>query len=130
MAIYQTRQNLPQYPIYIYILHFIFSITFENIWIFFKVLKTRRFSCKYGYFGVALNFYFKEIHINHMVCFPQGVLLGLSNTAGVLAGVIGTAATGYTLQHGMFQYNICIKASIRRHFFIFLILSHILRIMV
>jgi hypothetical protein len=27
-------------------------------------------------------------------------LLGLSNTAGVLAGVLGTAATGYILQHG------------------------------
>lgn len=32
--------------------------------------------------------------------FLQGVLLGLSNTAGVLAGVLGTAATGYILQHG------------------------------
>ena len=33
---------------------------------------------------------------------PQysGVLLGLSNTAGVLAGVLGTAATGYILAHG------------------------------
>lgn len=31
----------------------------------------------------------------------QGVLLGLSNTAGVLAGVFGTAATGYILQRGM-----------------------------
>ncbi|CAA6669452.1 unnamed protein product [Spirodela intermedia] len=30
----------------------------------------------------------------------KGVLLGLSNTAGVLAGVFGTAATGYLLQHG------------------------------
>uniref|UniRef100_A0A803KRL8 Major facilitator superfamily (MFS) profile domain-containing protein n=1 Tax=Chenopodium quinoa TaxID=63459 RepID=A0A803KRL8_CHEQI len=30
----------------------------------------------------------------------QGILLGLSNTAGVLAGVLGTAATGYILQHG------------------------------
>lgn len=27
-------------------------------------------------------------------------MLGLSNTAGVLAGVLGTAATGYILQHG------------------------------
>jgi ACS family sodium-dependent inorganic phosphate cotransporter len=27
-------------------------------------------------------------------------LLGLSNTAGVLAGVFGTAATGYILQRG------------------------------
>lgn len=35
------------------------------------------------------------------LCFPpQGVLLGLSNTAGVLAGVFGTAATGYILQRG------------------------------
>jgi ACS family sodium-dependent inorganic phosphate cotransporter len=31
----------------------------------------------------------------------QGVLLGLSNTAGVFAGVFGTAATGYILQHGI-----------------------------
>lgn len=30
----------------------------------------------------------------------QGVLLGLSNTAGVLAGVFGTAATGFILQRG------------------------------
>lgn len=29
-----------------------------------------------------------------------GVLLGLSNTAGVLAGVLGTAATGFILQKG------------------------------
>lgn len=29
-----------------------------------------------------------------------GVLLGMSNTAGVLAGVFGTAATGYILKHG------------------------------
>jgi ACS family sodium-dependent inorganic phosphate cotransporter len=35
-----------------------------------------------------------------LVIFFQGVLLGLSNTAGVLAGVFGTAATGYILQHG------------------------------
>ncbi|GLT48786.1 hypothetical protein SLA2020_223860 [Shorea laevis] len=34
-----------------------------------------------------------------MAC-SQGVLPGLSNTAGVLAGVFGTAATGYILQHG------------------------------
>uniref|UniRef100_A0A0D9XH22 Major facilitator superfamily (MFS) profile domain-containing protein n=1 Tax=Leersia perrieri TaxID=77586 RepID=A0A0D9XH22_9ORYZ len=34
-----------------------------------------------------------------MAC-SQGVLLGLSNTAGVLAGVFGTAATGYILQKG------------------------------
>ncbi|GLT36806.1 hypothetical protein SLA2020_111610 [Shorea laevis] len=30
----------------------------------------------------------------------SGVLLGLSNMAGVLAGAFGTAATGYILQHG------------------------------
>ncbi|XP_048631291.1 ascorbate transporter, chloroplastic-like [Brassica napus] len=30
----------------------------------------------------------------------RGVLLGLLNTAGVLAGVFGTAATGYILQRG------------------------------
>ena len=29
-----------------------------------------------------------------------GVLLGMSNTAGVLAGVFGTAATGYILKTG------------------------------
>lgn len=28
------------------------------------------------------------------------MLLGLSNTAGVLAGVLGTAATGFILQNG------------------------------
>ncbi|KAG6789391.1 hypothetical protein POTOM_005488 [Populus tomentosa] len=33
-------------------------------------------------------------------CNAVGVLLGLSNTAGVLAGVFGTASTGYILQHG------------------------------
>jgi hypothetical protein len=30
----------------------------------------------------------------------SGVLLGISNTAGVLAGVLGTAATGYMLEVG------------------------------
>lgn len=35
----------------------------------------------------------------------QGVLLGLSNTAGVLAGVFGTAATGYILQKGTTKVN-------------------------
>ncbi len=30
----------------------------------------------------------------------SGVLLGMSNTAGVLAGVLGTAATGYILKNG------------------------------
>ncbi|XP_002979008.2 sodium-dependent phosphate transport protein 1, chloroplastic [Selaginella moellendorffii] len=42
------------------------------------------------------------LYSNHQDIGPRyaGVLLGLSNTAGVLAGVIGTAATGYILQHG------------------------------
>ena len=30
----------------------------------------------------------------------SGVLLGMSNTAGVLAGVLGTATTGYILKNG------------------------------
>lgn len=50
------------------------------------------------------NLYYKQIHkvLNGGYLLPvfQGVLLGLSNTAGVLAGVFGTAATGYILQHG------------------------------
>lgn len=42
------------------------------------------------------------LYSNHQDIGPRyaGVLLGLSNTAGVLAGVFGTAFTGYTLQHG------------------------------
>ncbi|CAA7406411.1 unnamed protein product [Spirodela intermedia] len=42
------------------------------------------------------------LYSNHQDLAPRysGVLLGLSNTAGVLAGVFGTAATGYLLQHG------------------------------
>ncbi|XP_022732201.1 sodium-dependent phosphate transport protein 1, chloroplastic isoform X3 [Durio zibethinus] len=42
------------------------------------------------------------LYSNHQDIAPRysGVLLGLSNTAGVLAGVFGTAATGYILQHG------------------------------
>lgn len=42
------------------------------------------------------------LYSNHQDIGPRyaGLLLGLSNTAGVLAGVIGTAATGYILQHG------------------------------
>ncbi|RLN22685.1 sialin [Panicum miliaceum] len=41
------------------------------------------------------------LYSNHQDIGPRyaGVLLGLSNTAGVLAGVFGTAATGYILQH-------------------------------
>ena len=40
------------------------------------------------------------LYSNHQDIGPRyaGVLLGLSNTAGVLAGVLGTAATGYILQ--------------------------------
>ncbi|XP_021816246.1 sodium-dependent phosphate transport protein 1, chloroplastic isoform X1 [Prunus avium] len=42
------------------------------------------------------------LYSNHQDIAPRysGVLLGLSNTAGVLAGVFGTASTGYILQHG------------------------------
>ncbi|XP_004500238.1 sodium-dependent phosphate transport protein 1, chloroplastic isoform X2 [Cicer arietinum] len=42
------------------------------------------------------------LYSNHQDIAPRysGILLGLSNTAGVLAGVLGTAATGYILQHG------------------------------
>ena len=42
------------------------------------------------------------LYSNHADIGPRyaGVLLGLSNTAGVLAGVLGTAATGYILKNG------------------------------
>ncbi|KAL5079770.1 hypothetical protein RYX36_008191 [Vicia faba] len=42
------------------------------------------------------------LYSNHQDIAPRysGILLSLSNTAGVLAGVLGTAATGYILQHG------------------------------
>ncbi|KAF8017093.1 hypothetical protein BT93_H2342 [Corymbia citriodora subsp. variegata] len=42
------------------------------------------------------------LYSNHQDIGPRyaGILLGLSNTAGVLAGVFGTAATGYILQRG------------------------------
>ena len=42
------------------------------------------------------------LYCNHQDIAPQysGVLLGISNTAGVLAGVLGTAATGYILENG------------------------------
>lgn len=42
------------------------------------------------------------LYSNHQDIGPRyaGVLLGLSNTAGVLAGVLGSLATGYILQHG------------------------------
>ncbi|KAL5057194.1 hypothetical protein RYX36_028798 [Vicia faba] len=42
------------------------------------------------------------LYSNHQDIAPRysGILLGLSNTAGVLAGVLGTVVTGYILQHG------------------------------
>jgi ACS family sodium-dependent inorganic phosphate cotransporter len=42
------------------------------------------------------------LYSNHQDIGPRyaGVLLGMSNTAGVLAGVLGTAATGLILQSG------------------------------
>eukprot|EP01023_Acetabularia_acetabulum_P008613 TRINITY_DN13754_c0_g1_i2.p1 TRINITY_DN13754_c0_g1~~TRINITY_DN13754_c0_g1_i2.p1 ORF type:complete len:281 (-),score=30.73 TRINITY_DN13754_c0_g1_i2:23-865(-) len=41
------------------------------------------------------------LYSNHQDIGPRyaGVLLGMSNTAGVLAGVLGTFATGYILKH-------------------------------
>eukprot|EP00258_Populus_trichocarpa_P035305 XP_024451324.1 ascorbate transporter, chloroplastic isoform X2 [Populus trichocarpa] len=45
------------------------------------------------------------LYSNHQDIGPRyaGVLLGLSNTAGVLAGVFGAAATGYILQRGVLE---------------------------
>ncbi|EFN57500.1 hypothetical protein CHLNCDRAFT_143059 [Chlorella variabilis] len=45
------------------------------------------------------------LYSNHADIGPRyaGVLLGLSNTAGVLAGVLGTAATGFILQTGSWK---------------------------
>jgi len=42
------------------------------------------------------------LYSNHQDIAPRyaGILLGMSNTAGVLAGVLGTFATGYILSHG------------------------------
>jgi MFS transporter, ACS family, solute carrier family 17 (sodium-dependent inorganic phosphate cotransporter), other len=42
------------------------------------------------------------LYSNHQDIGPRysGVLLGLSNTAGVLAGVMGSIVTGYILQNG------------------------------
>ncbi|KAM7256309.1 hypothetical protein ACFE04_012050 [Oxalis oulophora] len=55
------------------------------------------------------------LYSNHQDIAPRysGVLLGLSNTAGVLAGVFGTAATGYILQHNVrvVLVNLTIKLS-------------------
>ncbi|XP_019430051.1 PREDICTED: ascorbate transporter, chloroplastic isoform X3 [Lupinus angustifolius] len=52
------------------------------------------------------------LYSNHQDIGPRyaGVLLGLSNTAGVLAGVFGTAATGYILQRG--SWNDVFKVSV------------------
>ncbi|OIW21423.1 hypothetical protein TanjilG_03457 [Lupinus angustifolius] len=48
------------------------------------------------------------LYSNHQDIGPRyaGVLLGLSNTAGVLAGVFGTAATGYILQRGSWNDDV------------------------
>ncbi|MQL94856.1 hypothetical protein Taro_027520 [Colocasia esculenta] len=70
-----------------------------------SVTTVRKIMQSIGFLGPA--FFLTQLgHINSpgmavlcMAC-SQGVLLGLSNTAGVLAGVFGTAATGYILQHG------------------------------
>jgi ACS family sodium-dependent inorganic phosphate cotransporter len=45
------------------------------------------------------------LYSNHQDIGPRyaGVLLGLSNTAGVLAGVLGSLATGYILAHGTWK---------------------------
>lgn len=40
------------------------------------------------------------MYMHVAVCRYAGVLLGMSNTAGVLAGVLGSLVTGYILQHG------------------------------
>lgn len=52
------------------------------------------------------------LYSNHQDIGPQyaGVLLGMSNSAGVLAGVLGTAATGMILQNGSWDnvWNVAI----------------------
>ena len=51
----------------------------------------------------GLNAFVKAgLYCNHADIGPRyaGFLLGLSHTAGCLAGLIGTAATGYILQRG------------------------------
>ncbi len=40
------------------------------------------------------------LHVQDIAPRYSGVLLGMSNTAGVLAGVLGTAATGMILKTG------------------------------
>jgi len=48
----------------------------------------------------SLSFDLQKTTEGGFCLWAQGVLLGMSNTAGVLAGVFGTAATGYILQNG------------------------------
>jgi ACS family sodium-dependent inorganic phosphate cotransporter len=52
------------------------------------------------------------LYSNHQDIGPKyaGVLLGLSNTAGVLAGVLGSLATGHILAHGTWSdvWNVAI----------------------
>ncbi|XP_057789846.1 sodium-dependent phosphate transport protein 1, chloroplastic-like isoform X1 [Salvia miltiorrhiza] len=61
------------------------------------------------------------LYSNHQDIAPRysGVLLGLSNTAGVLAGVFGTATTGYILQHGISlnYYNIS-QLNLQKYWFL------------
>ncbi|KAE9595508.1 hypothetical protein Lalb_Chr17g0339531 [Lupinus albus] len=47
------------------------------------------------------------LHSNHQNIGPRyaGILLGLSNATGVLAGVFGTSATGYILERGENEYS-------------------------
>ncbi|CAN6471365.1 unnamed protein product [Victoria cruziana] len=54
------------------------------------------------------------LYSNHQDIGPRyaGVLLGLSNTAGVLAGVLGTAVTGYILQHGSWDEVFSVSVSL------------------
>ncbi|CAL5386497.1 unnamed protein product [Camellia sinensis] len=57
------------------------------------------------------------LYSNHQDIAPRysGVLLGLSNTAGVLAGVFGTAATGYILQHDVSREGYAVDKGLANH---------------
>lgn len=70
-----------------------------------------RNDAKVIHYSTLLSFYsifFQYEYIRMLFIFKfQGVLLGLSNTAGVLAGVFGTAATGYILQRG--ECALCLR---------------------
>ncbi|KAL2946225.1 hypothetical protein AAZX31_20G001800 [Glycine max] len=63
------------------------------------------------------------LYSNHQDIGPRyaGVLLGLSNTAGVLAGVFGTAATGFILQRGLSS-----PLLVEVYFFIFIFATFVL----